>query len=554
MTAAALAAVPDPDGWDDDPRPVVHNQGNSPATAALILHHLASTDDTGHPHFVVYGGVLSAVDPERADGTLEPLSLEAIQQEAAVHVRVEVPKSAGKGKGTEWVEADPTPQVLKVMQKPRRRALRQLIPGKSLPAEVELALCAPFVRPDGSICATPGVDPATGVLLVMPAELAGCVPAANLTQADAIASVEWITTELLGDFPLARAGDRANAYAALLTPGLRPMVELAPFFAVDSSTMGAGKGELVDMVATAWTGRPAVSIKYPDAPNSEEGRKLITAVIATSPVVVKLDEANLVGGPAMQKLATDARWSDRILGGSTMGDYPNRTNWFPTGNNITLVGDMARRVVRLRMEPTVARPWRLNSSEFRHPRLREWVAANRADVLRHLLTPVAAWHAAGRPAAPHRVTLGSFSKWSETLSDVLAFAGVDGFLSTFDEDTQETSPDTEELGAFLAAVASAMGSQDFTAHDLALHADAIRTADALPGWVEATVARHGGGMAQAIGQYLYKHRGRWAELHDGTTVQVVRREHADRAHRPYWHLERRRADAEAVAAEEEYPW
>jgi hypothetical protein len=94
-----------------------------------------------------------------------------------------------------------------------------------------------------------------------------------------------------------------------------------------------------------------------------------------------------------------------------------------TGNNPEFSNEMARRLVRIRLDPHTDRPWQ--RSDFRHPDLMSWVRANRARLVAACLTLCQAWIAAGRPRGGR--SIGSFENWAHVLGGVLEVAGIPGF-------------------------------------------------------------------------------------------------------------------------------
>jgi hypothetical protein len=90
--------------------------------------------------------------------------------------------------------------------------------------------------------------------------------------------------------------------------------------------------------------------------------------------------------------------------------------------------ELARRFVRIRLDPGVSRPWL--RSEFRHRDLRSWVRDNRPGLVRALLVLIQNWIAEGRPLC--RKTLGSFEGWSSVIGGVLDAAEIPGFLDNLD--------------------------------------------------------------------------------------------------------------------------
>ena len=113
----------------------------------------------------------------------------------------------------------------------------------------------PFLRPDLTLCQTPGYDRASGVLLS--GTHAPLVLPSPLTE-EAAQSAWSAFTALWQDFPFATARDTAATLAALLTLIARPAIAgCTPLFAFVSSTPGTGKGLLTDVLSLIASGEEA---------------------------------------------------------------------------------------------------------------------------------------------------------------------------------------------------------------------------------------------------------------------------------------------------------
>ena len=108
---------------------------------------------------------------------------------------------------------------------------------------------------------------------------------------------------------------------------------------------------------------------------------------------------------------------------------PIRCVWIATGNNPEFSNEMARRLVRIRLDAHLERPWQ--RAEFRHPDLNTWVRANRARLVAACLTLCQAWIAAGRPRGSK--TIGSYENWAGVIGGILETAGIPGFLGNLEE-------------------------------------------------------------------------------------------------------------------------
>jgi hypothetical protein len=105
----------------------------------------------------------------------------------------------------------------------------------------------------------------------------------------------------------------------------------------------------------------------------------------------------------------------------------NSTIFVVTGNNIKLAGDIGRRCYQIRLDAQTARPW--ERKKFKYPYLKTHVLQHRAELLAALLTMVRGWVAAGRPRLRTQELGGGFEGWSRMVGRILAYAGVEGFLT-----------------------------------------------------------------------------------------------------------------------------
>jgi hypothetical protein len=91
--------------------------------------------------------------------------------------------------------------------------------------------------------------------------------------------------------------------------------------------------------------------------------------------------------------------------------------------------EIARRCVRIRIDPQVDRPWQRGG--FKHPVIVEWAKQNRCRLVKAVLVLVQAWIDAGRPMSDQR--LGSFERWSAVIGGILDVAGIRGFLGSLED-------------------------------------------------------------------------------------------------------------------------
>jgi hypothetical protein len=179
-------------------------------------------------------------------------------------------------------------------------------------------------------------------------------------------------------------------------------------------------------------------------------RKRITAQLRRGTPIIVLDNlTQKLDSAALCAALTASEWQDRILGVSEMSStLPNRALWAATGNNPELSLDIARRTVTCRLDPGVERPW--DRTGFRHPDLRQWALAHRAELVAAMLAMVRAWLVAGAPRSEHP-PIGSFESWAAVMAGVLGNAGIKGFLTNYKDVYEAASSEVGEWVDFVEA-------------------------------------------------------------------------------------------------------
>ena len=272
---------------------------------------------------------------------------------------------------------------------------------------------------------------------------------------------------LLGDFPFTSEAERAHALALILLPFMRALIDgQTPLHLIEKPAPGTGATLMIDAIAVVTTGVSAsVMVEGRD---DEEWRKRLTAKLRQIPSIVLIDNLRrrLDAAPLAAAL-TAPWWEDRILGKSETVRLPIRCTWIATGNNPQFSNELARRLVRIRLDAHVDQPWR--REDFRHANLLAWTRANRAALVGACLTLGRAWIAAGRPR--HGSMLGSFEAWAGIMGGILEAAGVPGFLANLDEMYEAADAEGAVWRAFVAAWWERHGTSEVgTAelHELAL--------------------------------------------------------------------------------------
>ena len=264
----------------------------------------------------------------------------------------------------------------------------------------------PTLRYDGTVLDTPGYDADSGLFLAPNVIVS---PRTEAPSRDAARAAAREILEVVQDFPFANDAHRSAWLAALLTPLARcGIAGNVPFFMIDATTPGSGKGMLADIIAVITSGRLVSKIDYPD--DDAEMRKSLLAVALEGDALILFDNiASPFGGSALDGALTAGSIKGRILGTLATTTVPVVATFLGTGNNVEYRGDFLRRVVPIRLEPVEERPE--ERTGFAHPSLMDYVEQERGRLVGAALTVLRAYIAAGRPDQ-HLTAFGSFEAWS----------------------------------------------------------------------------------------------------------------------------------------------
>lgn len=287
----------------------------------------------------------------------------------------------------------------------------ECIPDIPVP-ELQEVLTTPTLAPDASLVAEAGYHP-TLLSYLDPAFTVS--PGASRQDAEAaIAELK----DLLTDFPFEMDQHRSVALAAIITPVVRSAIRgPVPLVVFDGTTPNSGKSLLADIVSILATGRDAPKQALTD---EVEFEKRVTALLQSGVRAVLLDNIDKpLGGATLDALLTADTWIGRVLGSTSMVKLRARAQWMATGNNVTIQGDLSRRAIRCFLSPDMERPE--ERADYKYPRPREHVQANRARYVEAALTVVRAWMLSG-----DKVTLpsmGSYESWSDVVRSALVWLG-----------------------------------------------------------------------------------------------------------------------------------
>jgi len=359
----------------------------------------------------------------------------------------------------------------------------------------------PFLRPDGSICQTPGYDVATSYEY-MPA--VPFTPVADRpTQKDAQEAYKTLR-DVFYDFPFTLGP--SVPIAAILTLLARPAIEgSTPCFAFDASTRGSGKSLQTDVIATIVTGRSMPRMTYPV--REEEVEKILGAYALRGTPFFSFDNVGRdFGGSAIDRFITARDTVEiRILGKSVVPTLPWRSVMFANGNNLGYFADTASRILRTRIEPQEEHPEL--RSQFKHD-LPTYARIQRLRLVHAALTILRAYTAAGSPdmGAPR---WGRFEEWSRLVPHAVVFAGGEDPLDSRPKSDAEIDEIAAALSAFMTEFEKHF-PDGCSAAELLIHISGTKPGDLLRESIRTLCDSKPGAVPESseIGRAMRRSRGR----------------------------------------------
>lgn len=416
-----------------------------------------------------------------------------------------------KGQMVEVLEDPPTAIAKQLLSLGERRRLKRL----------EGVITAPTLRPDGSILNQPGFDELTGLLLEADSDDLYPVPAQPTTD-----EVEQALERLMlpfSDFPLVGPVDRGVLLAALLTAAVRPVLDTAPAIGFDAPVQGSGKTLLAKCIAVLSLGTVPTVWPHTHARDDEEIRKRIMTILMTGARAVIWD--NVIGvfdSAALAGALTSRHYSDRILGKTGAANVPNKAIWLLTGNNLTLAGDLPRRVLKCRIDPEMDRPF---ARQFDlDPEA--YCKRHRQQMIADALTIIRGWLLSDAVPAPG--SMASFEGWDSMVRQPVAWISREFDLLGEYADPMEAvdaaqaaDPEQEQLDALLSSLSGVFGADPFTSKDVKRVLD--RCADAKrPNSFEAIPDDEQQTLAETMDEF------RTGREHTGRSIAKVLQFRADR--------------------------
>jgi putative DNA primase/helicase len=191
---------------------------------------------------------------------------------------------------------------------------------------------------------------------------------------------------------------------------------MVPVHAFTAPTPGTGKSYIADVVAAIISGRwcPVITTGRTE----EELEKRLGAMLLAGYPIISLDNISSgLSGDALCQIAERPTVRIRILGKSETPECEFRGIITANGNNLSVLGDMARRTVLGTLDARVERP---EDRTFDFDPVKR-VLKNRGSYIASAMVIVLAYLAAGQP--DKQPSLASYTAWSDMVRSALVWAG-----------------------------------------------------------------------------------------------------------------------------------
>ncbi len=354
---------------------------------------------------------------------------------------------------------------------PPQQMINQLLAidgGRNLKA-LEAVITAPVITKQGRIINRAGYDEETRLYLDMQSEPLP-IPV-NVSAEQAAQALSVLMKPFVG-FKVASALDKGVLLAAVLTAIQRPVFKTAPAIGLDAPVQGTGKTYLAECLGMLATGESTPVYAHTKGRDDEEVRKRLTSVLMSGARVLLWD--NILGdfdSASMASLLTSGEYADRILGKSESSIVKGRVLILLTGNNLTLAGDMPRRVLKCRLDAQIANP---ATRKFDSNPL-EYIRQNRQQLVQAGLILIRAYLESPECKAGGAVkgeSTASFEDWDYMVRQTVAWV-ADG-IGMFEykdpalalKEAVATDPELETLIEALEGIEKLMSNEWFETREL----------------------------------------------------------------------------------------
>ena len=334
----------------------------------------------------------------------------------------------------------------------------------------------PFLRRDGSVCTEPGYDAESGIFLHPGETIFPAMP--ELTPANAKKVAAQALERLLrplrayqfdtsvrdakGAWDLRNDVSRAVAVSMFLTGVSVHATRTRPAYLADAPTFGSGKTLLIELPSLMMLGTDPPLISLADEHGREERDKALDAMLLRGTGCIVFDNAkgDLARFGKLIVLLSGTVVPVRLFHTQKLVDIDNNVLVTLSGNNTSTSEDMARRILRSRIDTGFERPDQVHY-DF-DPR--DEVVRDRAQMIVDALTIPLAYQVAGSPAVDGRA-YGSFEEWAKLVRDPLRWLGLPD-IATSNDSAQADDPTRAALRAVIDAWEAAGLTGEYTCEGL----------------------------------------------------------------------------------------
>jgi hypothetical protein len=328
---------------------------------------------------------------------------------------------------------------------------------------LENVITAPTLLPDGTILQKPGYHEETRTLLFYdePKEVP-IIP--EFPTRDEVTDAYETLWEPFSQFNYASELDKAVMLSAILTAVIRKRLPTAPAVIVSATSAGSGKTKIAQCLEILAGGEGATNSMPNDG---EELRKALTGtMLAGAPSIIYDNLTRPVQGDLLCAVVTSPIHSDRVLGTKDKVQLSTRMMFIFTGNNLHAAGDMARRSLRIQLDPECENPWQRDFdfdpvAVVRKKRM-EMVSAA-LTIVRGFLTDEYLGETEGLVTSH----TGSYEEWSRLIRQTVIWLGHSDPNAAL-EDNHENDPETALLHEMMSAWHDCYGTEPVSNQQLAV--------------------------------------------------------------------------------------
>lgn len=398
--------------------------------------------------------VYVAAAPEKKNKVIRPAGSMTVHAVGAPHLVELAGRAAGHekydGRKNDWVRCDCPPKVAEAYLArghwPEIPPLHGFVEG-------------PTLTLDGRVLDAPGYDEETGLFLAFD-PIPGYTSPPRTPSVEQAAEAADVLAKAIDTFPLVAPEDQSAAIAGMILAVVRRSLPSAPMLAVTAPTPGTGKTLLTDTFSMLATGHQAsvMGLGHDDI----EAEKRLAGVFMAGDAMITIDNVERpLGGDLLCQVLSQPVFKTRPLGGSVMTDVQTNAILAATGNNLSIQGDLKRRVTMIRMDAKLERP---ELRVFQGEKHLDKILRMRGELVTAALTIPLAYLAAGAPAIKG-APLGGFDDWDRLVRRPLVWLGLADPLEA-SALLRDQDPDLETTRAVLTAWKAVFAGDEVTAGDV----------------------------------------------------------------------------------------